>query len=259
MIETQNTDLEAEGSSPEVSVHESSIFEASPDNMNEAELYDLVDALIDYTFLPENIPAAELRMKIKDRVSGPLGDFLCSKFRSARLNGVLDLLEALLYAGYTKELIRTASRDSVVKLLEGKDSTLMVKKIGEQLVAMGGLRKAHKTMPDGREIYELTKVAVLASEQGQGYGSKIMTTLIEEARRRYPDAVLTTASMNPRVIKFFEKRGWKAYDWGDDDEFSKQVFTERPDANARKEWVREYEKMKDAGYKNLIFDPKEQS
>jgi GNAT superfamily N-acetyltransferase len=228
------------------------IIQAKPEDVSEQDLEILMKNLIDFTFLPQDVIAEEVRMKIRDRVE-PLRSIV-EKFNNPRLNKIFAKLQDCLYGGYTKKEHVAGSIRTIMKAFD-KGIVLAVKD-GERTVGIAGA-VSKKKMPegDGRDIYELTKVSVLPEYRGRKFGSKLIEERLRMVKDTYPDCPLATATRNPKAMSVYRRLGWKEVSWGDGSEIDLLIAGKKPDGSDPR-WLREYENMKAKGYKTFFFDPK---
>ena len=110
-------------------------------------------------------------------------------------------------------------------------------------------------MPDGRDLYELTKGSVLPGYRNKRLLSRLVQEGIDEVRNNYPDCPIVTATANEKAIGMYQRLRWKEATWGDGSELDILVSGGKPDGKDKR-WLKEYEKMIDKGYKIFLFDPK---
>lgn len=116
-----------------------------------------------------------------------------------------------------------------------------------------------KNMPDGRPLFELTKVSVLPEYRGQKFGSKLIEERLRLVRENFPDCPLSTATKNENAISVYERLRWQEASWGDGSRVDLLIGGKKPDGskeNGGPEWLKEWELMRDAKYKIFFFDPK---
>lgn len=238
---------------PDVAIDDTlRIIQAKPEDVSEQDLEILMKNLIDFTFLPQDVIAEEVRMKIRDKVEPLKG--VVEKFNSPRLNKIFAKLQDCLYGGYTKKEHVAGSIRTIMKAFD-KGIVLAVKD-GERTVGIAGA-VSKKKMPegDGRDIYELTKVSVLPEYRGNKFGSKLIEERLRMVRKTYPDSPLATATRNPMAMSVYRRLGWEEVSWGDGSEIDLLIAGKKPDGSDPR-WLREYENMKAKGYKIFFFDPK---
>lgn len=169
-----------------------------------------------------------------------------------------NLIDFTLLPGspYSKEDHIQGSIRTIKRAFE-KGIVLAVKD-GERTVGIAAA-VSKKKMPDGRDLYELTKVSVLPEYRNKKIGSKLIEERLKLVREYFPDCPLATATRNPKAVSVYRRLGWKEASWGDESEIDLLIGGKKPDGSAGNggpEWLKEWELMRDAKYKDFFFDPK---
>jgi GNAT superfamily N-acetyltransferase len=218
---------------------EGEILPLIPEQINDSTREQLAKNLVGYTFLPEG----EITDKTREAVAQALSsEQKIAEYDKDNPNESWSLAD--IYHG-NSEKIKSMSKDWHI-LGEADESG--------KIVAIAGY-KEHGKMPDGRKIFEISKVSTLKEAQGKKLGTKVMDKTIEYLKQTYPNDMITTASMNPRVIQHFRNSGWEEAPWGDDsNELSLLLSGNEPDED-EPEWRSEWQKMRDNKYISFIYDP----
>ncbi|MFA6992157.1 MAG: GNAT family N-acetyltransferase, partial [Candidatus Gracilibacteria bacterium] len=171
--------LQAPGPSNTQEIEE--IIKVKPEDLTEENLRLLAENLAEHTFLPENIIAGSVRMRIKDALK-PVGEKL-DQFGATTAGRIWQKLNSVIWGGYTKNEINTGIANRLRKMAE--EGLLMGVKMDGKVVAVAGL-KEHGKMPDGRSLYEISKVSTLPQYQGRKLGTKVMDAAIADFFETFP-------------------------------------------------------------------------
>lgn len=164
------------------------------------------------------------------------------------------LIDSTLLPGspYSREEHVEGSIRTIKKAFE-KGIVLAVKD-GERTIGIAAA-VSKTNMPDGRPLFEFTKVSVLPEYRGQKFGSKLIEERLRLVREYFPDCPLSTATKNPKAIAVYRRLEWKEAAWGDGSEVDLLIGGKKPDGSDPK-WLKEWELMREAKYKRFFFDPK---
>jgi GNAT superfamily N-acetyltransferase len=249
----------------------------------------LLKTLTGFTFLPEKVIGEDTRMKkikvIAEDAKMKIKDSMTRRIKpkdSIKRKKKIKAMATKVYGGFTKSEIDGGNRhriegmmnnpefenlteDEMLKSLKDKETSKEMakilnkgitigKKVNGRVIALAGIR-AKERMPDGRPIFEITKVVALGTYQGNKYGSEVMDSAIQRVKDQFPNCPIATASKNPKVVEHFRKMRWEENNWGDESEMDKLLAGPEP-GDDDKEWQSEWRKMRDRGYVNFLFDPK---
>ena len=186
-VEQRIDDSESQNSDLEVRI-------AKPGDLTEEDIADCAESLIEKTFDKLNVPAEEIRMRIKDSIQ-VIRNKLGKAFPGSKS------FANLVYPGYTHKEFIEGYTNRIQNLLNSGE--LMIGKSNGRVVGIIGFYKC----PDfeGREVYGTTKGTVLKEFSGKGFYSKIKNAAMENLREAHPNSPIITITKNNKIIEHMKK------------------------------------------------------
>lgn len=223
------------------------LIRLKPGDIDEEDLTKLVEnltatnfKLLDIAHSGERMAVRDVVLKTREKLKG------VPVIGSAIFNSrIWDAVTGKLYPDHTRqEHLKGYKEKSYPGLME--KGHLLGVKVDGRVIALQGYRKMGDSA-SGRGVYEFIKASTMSVYRRNGLATRMKKLIYAEIMGEDPNAMYVSATINPKHLETFRRRGWHVVEMDDLNEAVQVMFQKDPEYATH---------MKSQGYKAVYLDPK---